>query len=36
MEKQEMEHGNGHGKWKRTWKMENLSHEMLFIFFQEV
>ena len=24
MEKQEMENGNGHGKWKRTWKMENL------------
>ena len=28
MEKQELENGNGHGKWKRTWKMEkkNLAH----------
>ena len=29
-----MENGNGRGKWKQTWKMENLSREMLvFCFF---
>ena len=32
MEKQEMENINGHGKQKRTWKMENLSREMLVFF----
>ena len=33
MEKQDREHGNRHVKWKQTWKMENLSREMLIFLF---